>query len=250
MSEEWLNLVERIKDVLVPHISPINKIRIGSDADGGYVIADLPVDECYSYGSNDEISFEVAMYEKYGCKSWTYDHTIDGITNKPDYITFKKEGISSIKTNDCNTLKSHLKENKSKGMLMLKMDIEFSEWDVLYNINDGVLDLFDQIVIELHFFKLHMEMPDVIKKLQNNFTIIHLHANPHQTSPFLDWELPRVLELTLLNNRFWTTEKVKDTISQFPDPNLDARYEIMFNQHMWWRRPPGLSTRKIMQHSK
>ena len=41
---------------------------------------------------------EKSFYEKYKKESYVYDHTIDKITDKPDFIHFFKEGVSNIKT--------------------------------------------------------------------------------------------------------------------------------------------------------
>jgi hypothetical protein len=46
-----------LKKQFVPYKSPFKKVRVGNEGDGGYVVADIPCDVCYSYGSNDEISF-------------------------------------------------------------------------------------------------------------------------------------------------------------------------------------------------
>lgn len=237
MSHElFFTFMRDLKKQIVPYVCNYKKIRIGNESDGGYIIADIPCDVCYSYGSNDEISFENDIFKKYGTRSYTYDHTINSITNKPEYITFKKEGVSSLKTLDCDTIESHLYENYDDVSIskLLKLDVEFCEWEVLYQCN--VLEKFQQIVIEFHFFQLSYIMIDVFKKLNKNFKIIHIHANPHQLCPFIDSEFPRVLEVTFLRNDFFK-EFVIDMDSKFPDYDLDPRYAIPFPNMQWWKRP-------------
>ena len=86
--------MEQIKKEVVPHVTNFKKIRIGGSGDGGYVICDgIPSSGLYSYGSNDSIKFENAYHEKFGNECWVYDHTIPGITNKPDYVHFFKQGV-------------------------------------------------------------------------------------------------------------------------------------------------------------
>lgn len=233
--DAFFTFMRDLKKTIVPYKSPVQKIRIGNDADGGYVIADIPCEVCYSYGSNDEISFEEGMFKRYQSKSYTYDHTINRITNKPDYITFKKQGVSWCKTHDCDTIKSHLLENCSGNeKKILKMDIESCEWDVLYQ--SDVINKFDQLVIEFHFFQLSRVQIEVFKKLTKDFKIIHIHANPHQLCPYVDIEFPRVLEVTFLRNDFFS-DFVIDMDSKFPDPELDPVYAIPFPNMQWWKRP-------------
>ncbi len=231
-SESFFTFMNILKKFIVPYKSPVQKIRIGNEADGGYVIADIPCEVCYSYGSNNDISFEEGMFKRYQTKSYTYDHTIDGITNKPDYITFKKEGVSHQATSNCNTIESHLEENCSgTERKLLKMDIEGCEWEVLYNSD---VTKFDQLIVEFHFFNLNSIMIDVLRKLTTNFKIIHLNANPHQLCPFLDIEFPKVLEVTFLRNDLFFQI---DMDSKFPDPKLDPVYAIPFPNLQWWKRP-------------
>lgn len=236
--DEFFTFMRDLKKLVVPYECPYKKIRVGGVADGGYVLADLPCDICYSYGSNDEISFENGMYNKYGTQSYVYDHTIDHITSQPDWITFKKQGVSHMKTDTCDTIKSHLMENgheNSKNMV-LKMDVEFSEWSVFDTCD--VLDKFDQIVVEFHFFSLYPSaMLRVFEKLQKTFKIIHMHANPHQINPYIDIEFPRVLEVSFLRTDLFEGTPVIDKLSTFPDPVLDPVYAIPFPELKWWKRP-------------
>jgi hypothetical protein len=239
--DQFFTFMRDLKKEIVPHVTPFKKVRIGNEADGGYVIADIPCKVCYSYGSNDEISFENGLFDRYGTKSYTYDHTIDKITNKPDHIVFKKEGVYAFKTSDCNSIESHLIENEEECSgdrhILLKMDVEECEWSVLYNCPDEILKKFSQIVVEFHFFGLHENMIGVFKKLNKHFKIIHLHANPHQVCPFIDSEFPRVLEITFLRNDLFDGNFVVDMESKFPDPDLDPRYAIPFPNMQWWKRP-------------
>ena len=228
-------ILKDIKKLIVPYKSPYKKIGMFGQGDG-YVIADIPFDICYSYGSNDDIAFENAIYEKYKAHSYTYDHTIQKITNKPFYINFKREGISHLKTKDCNTLASHLSENgHNDNNMLLKMDVEGWEWNVITGDN-GSLQKFKQIEIELHFNEEILEIClKCIRKLTENFKIIHMHPNHYPINPFLDIEFPRVIELTLLRNDQFTTEPEIDYESEFPG-TLDIPHAIPFPRLQWWKR--------------
>lgn len=245
----FFNFMRDLKKNIVPYKCPYNKIRIGNYADGGYVIADLPCNICYSYGSNDEISFEVGLYEKYKAKSYVFDHTIENITNKPDFIFFSKEGVSHVKTHDCDTIDNHVIKHDTSENMLLKMDVEFSEWDVLLNCNS--IDKFSQIVVEFHFYSL---IPDVMikvfKKITEKFKIIHLHANPHQINPYIDVEFPRVIEITFLRNDYFMNGFEVDMTSNFPDLELDPVYAIPFRSMNWWRRQYDTSGIQLLRDVK
>ena len=90
--ERFIKVCDKLRKYIVPHKTNLNKIRIGNKSDGGYVICEgLPeYDALYSYGSDDQITFEKEFYNKYDKQSYVYDHTVDSITNKPDYLHFFK----------------------------------------------------------------------------------------------------------------------------------------------------------------
>lgn len=238
-ADEYLRIVRDIKKIVVPYKSPFPKIRMGSlDSGDGYVIADIPYSICYSYGSNDEITFENAIHEKYDTESFTYDHTIEKITGNPAYIKFKREGISYTKTDDCNTLLSHIMENghENNNHMLLKIDVEGHEWPVIAH-DEGIIPRhFSQVVIELHFVPSQVAMCHAcISKLLTFYKIIHMHPNHYPIIPYLDIEFPLVLEMTLLRNDLFDRKCEIDFDSKFPGP-LDRIFEIPFPELKWWKR--------------
>jgi hypothetical protein len=237
---EFFIFMKKLKTLITPYKCKYNKIRIGHMSDGGYVIADLPhaPKYAYSYGSSDNIVFENGIYEKYGTKSYTYDHTINGITNKPEYIKFKKEGVAHCKTQDCDTIQSHMSENGTdQQRLLLKIDIDYAEWPVMYTCDIETLKKFDQIAIELHFFQIAPEMMlGALEKLDSCFKIIHMNPNVFPINPYLDIEFPKVIELTYLRKDLFDSDIEIDMDSVYPDPVLDPVYPIQFPEMKWWKR--------------
>lgn len=67
--------------MLTVYKSPYNKLRLGKDYDGGYIIADIPnvkYDLFLAGGIEKDISFEVDFIDRYhDIKSYAYDGTID-----------------------------------------------------------------------------------------------------------------------------------------------------------------------------
>lgn len=88
-----------------------------------------------------------------------YDHTINSLPpNYTNYSKFnwQKIGIAEIDKmkNNLKTLPTLLKENgnsKEKNMI-LKLDVENSEWKSLLNIPSHILKQFKYIILEYHFF--------------------------------------------------------------------------------------------------
>lgn len=120
----FFRMMKEIKTTLTPYTTSIRKHRIGGKWDGSYVIADIHPDVCFSYGSNDDIKFENGIFDVYQTPSVVFDHTIEGITNKPDHITFHKEGLFTALDLDRHT------QNYTGQNALLEMDIEGSEWGV------------------------------------------------------------------------------------------------------------------------
>ena len=78
-----------------------NKIRLGNNADGGYVIADIPNYDCYiSAGIGGDESFSRDLISHFNIKeAHGFDGTIDNLPqNSPDKMHFYKmnSGIVSI----------------------------------------------------------------------------------------------------------------------------------------------------------
>ena len=89
--------------------------------------------------------------EKYNAIARLYDHTINSAPLKKDFLYFKREGVGPKKSENHNTIESHINENGDRGKrLLLQMDVEGAEWDTLIHTPNSVLSLFDQIVIEVH----------------------------------------------------------------------------------------------------
>ena len=94
----YVDICKRLKTYFKPFKTNLKKVRFGPHGDGGYVAVDMKeYDALYSYGSNDEIEFEKTFYEKYKKPCYVYDHTIKEITDKPNYVHFYREGVSSKK---------------------------------------------------------------------------------------------------------------------------------------------------------
>ena len=160
-----------------------NLILVGPKRDGGYVLLDdfEKIKIAYSFGISGEIGFDKVLADK-NIDIYMYDHTIKYLPFNNSKFHWKKIGLSGYKNkNDTlKPLKDLLVENghlNEKNML-LKIDIEYSEWEALTDISDDILKQFKYIILEFHFWK--NEMPyyySVLKKLLKNHQIFYIHCN-------------------------------------------------------------------------
>lgn len=187
------------------------KIRIGKEADGGYVMLDdfTGIGAAYSIGICDEVSWDLAMAER-GIDVFQYDHTIDGLPLEHPRFHWSKTGLGPRATADLETLPRLLDRNGHHGRddLLLKCDIEGCEWEVLAALPDDCLGHFRQIVIEVHFLERLADpafaalVERAVTVLTAGHRVIHVHANNHRPYSIVGGiPVPSVLEFTLVRTR-------------------------------------------------
>lgn len=222
--KKFIKICEQLKTYLIPYKTNLKKIRIGDDADGGYVLSELDnYDALYSYGSNDQTSFEREFYNKYKKESYVYDHTIDGITDKPDYIHFFKEGVAPVTRPNMDTIDNHIIRNGHTECknLMGQIDIEGHEWFLFKDFK--YINNFSQLIIEFHInaelTQYEQFIHDTFQKLNENFVCTHIHGTNCPLQPWLDGNFPRVFEATYVRKDLIESKEVEPGI--FPIEGLD-----------------------------
>jgi hypothetical protein len=110
-----------------------------------------------------------------------------------------------------------LDENRKNKPIILKSDIEGSEFEVI----DGIVkysNRIDALIFEFHWLDRNEDIfLESIKKLQVFFDIAHIHANNHCDK--LNTGLPITLEMTLINKKY-NSEK-NESVNSFPIQDLD-----------------------------
>jgi len=227
--KSYLRVCEKIKRTVIPYKTNLKKIRIGDECDGGYVVAELPGYEAlYSYGSNDQTGFERHFNQLYGTDCYVYDHTIDGITDKPDFMHFFKEGVSHTKTHNMDTIDHHIEKNghTENKNLMGQIDIEGHEWTLFKDFK--YINNFSQLVIEFHLFFNIVQGEEIIEqvfeKLSENFVCIHIHGTNAPLQPWLDGNFPRVFECSFVRKDLIETMEIEP--GTFPIAGLDYATDI------------------------
>ena len=134
------------------------KILIGEKRDGGYVLLDdfKNIKIAYSFGIYNNIHFDKALADK-GIDIYMYDHTIKELPFNDSKFHWKKIGISGIKDENENlkTLEHIIEENGhlQEHNMILKIDVEHSEWSSIFDMKDDILKQFKYILVEFHFRK-------------------------------------------------------------------------------------------------
>jgi hypothetical protein len=199
-------------DYLIFYESDNKKVRIGSEHDGGYVIADGMEYDCFiSCGIADDITFEKYFLEKHkDLNCICYDGTIDKLPEDNQSMTFVKKNITYYNSDKTTNL---IDVMQLYNNIFLKMDIETYEYRWLQIMPPESLNKIKQMVIEFHFpftdqVFAHLDMPlpidqktDTLKKITNTHTLIHLHPNNCcGTTLYNGIPVPNVFECTYVRN--------------------------------------------------
>jgi mannosyltransferase OCH1-like enzyme len=208
-----------------------NKIRLGNQGDGGYIIADLPGSyDCYlSCGVNDEESFTRDFLELGKVpdgKSFAFDGTIQSYPYQYSKdIFFMKKNIGSENSTEKTNLSSILSQHKD---VFIKMDIEGGEYEWLNS--DVDLSNIKQLVIEFHgicddnWGHKKSEKNLAMRKLLKTHTLVHCHANNYGTIYLANYygdSLPTVIECTFIKNS--EIEFPKFNTQKFPLIGIDYK---------------------------
>ncbi len=203
-----------------------DKVRLGSEFDGGYVMLDdfVGVDLALSFGVGCNADWDLAVARR-GIPVEQYDHTISQSPVSDSAITFfSKKLVGSSPSSSSVSIASVLERARTKrdASMILKADVENDEWSVFDECLVDDLNRFSQIIVEFHDFS-HATNENwlqratrVLRKLTMNFRVFHVHAN--NWSPMVtiaNVYFPDVLEVSFANrNRYQFTR----SDSLFPTP--------------------------------
>jgi hypothetical protein len=219
---------------LMPQDCGKDLIRIGGTGDGGYLIPDdlEGIEYCFSPGVGNLSTFENDLADR-NIRCFLADYSVDSQQITRADFTFDKKFLGSSDHGCFFTLASwkdkYLKDYT--GDLILQMDIEESEYQVILNVPDQLLDQFRIISIEFHALHKLFDpfafqlISSCFDKLLEYFYVVHLHpCNAEGCVRVGKVEVPINMEFTFLNKK-----RVNDTKPQrvFPhrldEPNDERR---------------------------
>ena len=164
------------------------RILIGEKKDGSYILLNdfKNIKIAYSFGIGKNIQFDKYLADK-GIDVYMYDHTIHSLPFNNTKFHWKKIGMTGQKNKANKYLKS-LKEliiennHSSEENMILKIDIEFAEWESLRDLPSKILSQFKYILIEYHFnedrvINQTLLYYNVLKKLYDTHQVFYLHCN-------------------------------------------------------------------------
>lgn len=250
------NVSKFLKEIKV-YDCDLTKIRIGNESDGGYIaLKELceKTNTVYSFGVENDVGFELDFVNRFpDSRVSLFDPTIDSLPCDHKRFTFFKLGVGQ----NHERLQSIMLGDIVSSSKLLKIDIEWDEWDALLSTPSKVLKQFNQLLIEFHIVSVdtltQIERPgfagphfiltpyfskfyrsvydkindaifrmycDVLRKLNKNFYIFHIHANNSLSEINVDeHRFPPLIELSFVRKDL--VENVCETDASFPVSWLD-----------------------------
>lgn len=229
---------------LHPQDCGIELVRIGSPAEGGYLIPnDLAgIEYCFSPGVSKSSDFESHLADL-GIKSFLADYSVDKPATARPELTFDKKFLASFDSEKTITLPSWKEKYISDytGDLILQMDIEGCEYEVLLNTPDNLLDQFRIIIVEFHHLNNFFDpfaftlFSSCFRKLLQHFHVAHIHPNNFRgTVKFGEIEIPEVMEFTFINKRRVSSTKPQRVFPHKLDVENKATYPPMPLPKCWY----------------
>ncbi|WP_225207440.1 FkbM family methyltransferase [Novosphingobium huizhouense] len=204
---------DRVLSQLRPHSTEHPLIRMGGDADGGYLVPDDldGITACFSPGVDQVATFEQECIDR-GMHTFQIDASVERspLVHPRNQFDRKFLGIETV--GNTITLDDWVASKApAGGDLILQMDIEGHEWLTLAHVSDAVLARFRIIVLELHFLPLlfadagDVLFAPVIDKLKRKFEVVHMHVNNvYPSVAGRRSDIPHFIEVTLLRRDRFT----------------------------------------------
>ena len=239
-----LSFIERFKSKLVP----VDLIRIGGDADGGYLVPDDMdgIASCFSPGVDYTATFENALASDYGIKCFMADASVEKPPLDNALFDFDAKFLGSRDEGINTTLSSWIaqKHPENAGDMLLQMDIEGFEYDVLVETPSAVLRQFRTMIVEFHGFDKLFDRAFLrfanatFEKLYKDFSIAHVHPNNCcGIARYHGVEIPRVFEVTFIRNDRIATCQAKGPVvlpHALDRRNLASKADIVMPD-IWWK---------------
>ena len=223
-----MSLGARIKKVMTT-ASPVGVTfkRFGRDHDGGYVMVDdlTSNDFLISMGIANDVSFEQDLSALIK-GSHMYDFSISNLPSTVPNGSLFREKVGA----DSRHIFSKVRPGTD---IILKVDIEGSEWELFRRLPSSDLLRCRQIVMEIHWAIVNPyisapNMPvEVLEKLSDTHQLVVAHPNNYGSIVMVDGvRVPQVIELTWLRRESYTFLNEQPDVVRFQMPNNPLAKEI------------------------
>lgn len=208
---------------LHPVIGDKELIRIGPNADGGYLIPDdlEGVGVCFSPGVGGSSSFEKDCTRR-GMQVYLADKSVDKPVEDDENFHFTKKFLGAIDDSSFMTLQSWVESSvdASDEDLMLQMDIEGFEYEVILDTPLDTLKRFRVMAIEFHYLDHMWSEPyfNIVSRAFDKLLQTHIcvHNHPNNYCGLVEKngvEIPRVTEMTFIRRDRLLSHR---NVTQFP----------------------------------
>jgi hypothetical protein len=180
-------------------------IRIGGEADGGYLVPDdlEGIRTCFSPGVAATADFEEACARR-GIRSFMADYSVDAPPLANPLFSFEKKYLGARNDEKFTTLEAWIGRNApGESDMILQMDIEGAEYPVLLSSSRETIRRFRTIIVEFHSLELLAERSGfqlidlAFGRLREDFDIVHAHVNNcTSVRRYAGFDLPPVMEFT------------------------------------------------------
>jgi hypothetical protein len=212
------------------------KVRVGRPNDGGYVLLDdmTGVACALSFGIHDDCSWDLEIADR-GIAVYQFDPSIEAPPVPHSRFHFFKKRISADQADDSESLDGALAMLPSGGPVVLKLDIEGSEWEMFEAASVDGLRRISQIVCEFHNFskiadaRWRRRATAAMMKLKSVFEVVHIHGNNY--GPMLlvaNVPFPEYAEVTLANRALWRFDDLKEVFPALIDQPNRAGHPDLF----------------------
>jgi len=238
-------------DDFLVYKSTYEKIRVGKDNDGGYVIANLSgeYDMLISGGISGDISFEQQFLDRYKniSRCYAFDGTVAKLPQPDDRITFIKKNLGKENNDSLCNLNEYLSQGKN---IFMKIDIEGHEFRLFPSILPEYFSNIKQLVLEIHSpadIHLHpgyfsglgdiqnADLFNLMKQINKTHTFVHFHGNNGcNMQKIFNIHFPHVFECTFIRNDF-INEKI---LNDEPFPTLLDMKNITYLPDLYFDHYP------------
>jgi hypothetical protein len=198
-----LDFLASVKPIKTNH----DLIRLGGDADGGYLVPDdiEGVEVCFSPGVSKVATFEEDLTER-GVKCFLADHSVDAPPVKNKLFDFEKKYLGPYESEIFMTLEGWINDKApNESDFILQMDIEGAEYGVLLGTSLETLKKFRVLIIEFHKLDALYDIMgyELIRlafaKLLKEFEVVHIHPNNFaKPIRYQGMDVPPYMEFTFL----------------------------------------------------